>query len=199
MIGATRRATTFALSTLAGLACAPASGHELWFQPAGGKAPAAEVRLTFGDSPAPGEAERVAEIAHARVWGDGAPLEVRRLPYGLEAAIPTPRPSVLSAFADRGVIDYQGDSFVIVLAAYTQAAPIKATATPRLGLDEDQVRLLWVEESDGTSRVRATWRGKPAAGIPVTIFRGSRATEARTDARGEIPLPDPAEGPASLL
>ena len=45
------------------------------------------MRLTFGDSPAPGEAERVAEIAHAKVWGDGVPLKVNRLPDGLEALI----------------------------------------------------------------------------------------------------------------
>ena len=68
------------------LSAATVQAHELWFQPSSGNP--AFVRLTFGDSPAPGEAERVAEIAHAKAWGDGVPLEVKRLPDGLEASLP---------------------------------------------------------------------------------------------------------------
>ena len=160
---------------------------------------AAAVRLTFGDSPAPGEAERVAEIAHAKVWGDGVPLEVNRLPDGLEASLPKSRPAVLSAYADRGVVDYQGDSFVIYLAAYAQSKPVKSADALRLGLADDQLRLLLVAGNGGPSLVRATWRGKPAADVVVQVFRGGDPTEVRTDARGEIPCPDVSKGPVSLL
>ena len=141
----------------------------------------------------------MAEIAHARVWGDGSPLDVARNDDGLVARWHRARPTVLSGFADRGVIDYEGDSFVIVLAAYAQLAPIKADATPKLGLDDDQVRLLWVEGDGGAGRIRATWRGKPVADAVVKVFRGSSPNEIRTDARGEVALPNPGDGPASLL
>src|SRR4051812_29798098 len=58
------------LALVVTLASSRASAHELWFQPPSGPK-AATVRLTFADTPDPGEAERVAEIAHAKVWGDG--------------------------------------------------------------------------------------------------------------------------------
>ncbi len=83
------------------------------------------VRLSFGDSPDLGEAERVAEIAHTKVWADGQPLEVKRLPDGLEARLPDRRPAVVSAFADRGIVTYMGDSFIIYLAAYAQTQAIE--------------------------------------------------------------------------
>ena len=120
-----RMISTSAALVIVCLTTSAAQAHELWFQPSGETA--ATVRLTFGDSPAPGEAERVAEIAHAKVWGDGMPLEVKRLSDGLEAWLPKNRPAVLSAYADRGVVDYQGDSFVIYLAAYAQSKPVKST------------------------------------------------------------------------
>ena len=85
----------------------------------------ASVRLSFGDSPDLGEAERVAEIAHTKVWADGQPLEVKRLPDGLEVRLPDRRPAVVSAFADRGVVPYMGDSFIIYLAAYAQTRAIE--------------------------------------------------------------------------
>lgn len=182
---------------IACLSAATVQAHELWFQPAGKDA--AVVRLTFGDSPAPGEAERVAEIAHAKVWGDGVPLEVRRLPDGLEARIPTPRPGVLSAYADRGIVDYQGDSFVITLAAYAQSRPVKPDDALKLGLGDDQLRLLLVAGDAGRPVVRAVWKGKPTVDAAVTVFRGGGTTDARTDGRGEMPCPDLGKGPVSLL
>lgn len=190
----------FSTSTALMIACLSAStvqAHELWFQPLGEHA--AAVRLTFGDSPAPGEAERVAEIAHAKVWGDGVPLEVNRLPDGLEARLPKSRPTVLSAYADRGIVDHQGDSFVIYLAAYAQAKPVKSTDALKLGLADDQLRLLLVAGNGGPSLVRATWKGKPATDVAVQVFRAGAATEVRTDARGEMPCPDVSKGPVSLL
>ena len=54
------------LATLAvGLMASPVAAHELWFHLKPG-ADSAVVRLTFGDTPNLNEAERVAEIAHAR-------------------------------------------------------------------------------------------------------------------------------------
>jgi formylmethanofuran dehydrogenase subunit E len=180
------------------LVVVPARAHELWFQPLVGNA--AVARLTFGDSPAPGEAERVAEIAHARVWGDGVPLEIRRRPDGLEVRLPTPRPSVLSAAADRGVVDYMGDSFVIMLAAYVQQRPVKPDDALKLGLDDDQLRLLLVARDHGPPVVRARWRGQPVADAIVRVFRGTgEPTELRTDHQGEMPCPDLREGPVALL
>ena len=81
---------------------------------------ASTVRLTFGDTPDPGEAERVAEIAHAKVWADGVPLEVERLPDGLEAKLPPARPRVLECLRRPRRRRLRGDSFVITLAAYAQ-------------------------------------------------------------------------------
>ena len=69
-----RMLSTNAALVIVCLTASTVQAHELWFQPSGENA--ASVRLTFGDSPAPGEAERVAEIAHAKVWGDGMPLEI---------------------------------------------------------------------------------------------------------------------------
>ena len=96
-------------------------------------------------------------------------------------------------------MDYQGDSFVIYLAAYAQSKPVKSTDTLKLGLADDQLRLLLVAGNGGPSLVRATWRGKPAADVVVQVFRGGDQTEVRTDARGEIPCPDVSKGPVSLL
>ncbi|MBX6312707.1 MAG: formylmethanofuran dehydrogenase subunit E family protein [Isosphaeraceae bacterium] len=182
---------------IACLSAATGQAHELWFQPAAKDA--AVVRLTFGDSPPPGEAERVAEIAHAKVWGDGVPLEVRRLADGLEARLPTPRPTVLSAYADRGIVDYQGDSFVITLAAYAQSRPVKPYDALKLGFGDDQLRLLLVAGDSGRPVVRAVWKGKPAVDAAVTVFRGGETTQARTGSRGELPCPDLSKGPVSLL
>jgi formylmethanofuran dehydrogenase subunit E len=190
----------FSTSTALVIACLSGSAvraHELWFQPSGEHV--AAVRLTFGDSPAPGEAERVAEIAHAKVWGDGVPLQVNRLPDGLEARLPESRPAVLSAYADRGIVDYQGDSFVIYLAAYAQAMPVKSPDALRLGLADDQLRLLLVASDGGPPVVRAIWNGKPAVDVVVHVFRAGASTEVRTDARGEMPCPDVSKGPVSLL
>ena len=183
---------------LAAWASAPASAHELWFQPPSGPT-AASVRLTFADTPDPGEAERVAEIAHARVWGDGIPLEVERQPQGLEVRLPSTRPDVLSGYAHRGVVDYGGDSFVITLAAYAQAGPLAPGAAPKLGLDDDQLRLLLVADGAGTRKVRATWRGRPAAGVAVRTFLGDESRDATTDANGEIPCPAYGKAGVSLL
>ncbi len=184
------------------IACLPGAStqaHELWFQPAGGSASVA--RLTFGDSPAPGEAERVAEIAHTKVWGDGQPLEVKRLPDGLEARTPTPKPSVLSAYADRGVINYMGDSFVITLAAYAQSQPAKPDEVLKLGLGDDQLRLLLVAGEGGAPVVRVSWKDKPVPDLAVQVFRnpGESPTVVEMNGRGEMPCPSLAKGPVSVL
>ena len=185
----------------ASLACfspATASAHELWFQPTVGEADA--IALTFGDTPAPGEAERVAEIAHTKVWGDGRALEVIRKPDGLKVRPQARRPDVLSAYADRGVVDYEGDSFIIQLAAYAQDGPIPSSRVGQDGLAEDQIRLHLVADGSAKPVVRATWKGTPAANAALTIFRGQgEPIETRTDARGEIPCPDLSAGPVSLL
>jgi formylmethanofuran dehydrogenase subunit E len=107
---------------------------------------------------------------------------------------------VISAFADRGIVNYMGDSFIIYLAAYSQTHAIEANPTIKLGLGDDQVRLLLIAKGDGPPVVQALWRGKPAADVPVKVFHGRETpTELRTDAHGEIPCPDLREGPWSLL
>lgn len=191
-----RTAVTLALAaTLAGQG---ASAHELWFQPPSGPK-AATIRLTFADVPDPGEAERVAEIAHAKVWADGVPLDVERQAEGLAARLPSARPKVLSAYAHRGVVDYGGDSFVITLAAYAQSEPLRPEEIPPLGLDDDQLRLLLVAGGNGARKVRATWRGRPAAGIDVRTFIGDESSDAKTDAAGELPCPAVGKAGVSLL
>jgi hypothetical protein len=194
------RTTRILLAVLAvGLMASAASAHELWIHPVAAANPTV-ARLSFGDTPDIGEAERAAEIAHAKVWADGKPLEVKRLPDGLEARLPDRRPAVLSAFAGRGVVTYMGDSFIIFLAAYAQTRAIEADEAANLGLRDDQVRLLLVSRQDGPPAVRALWKGKPAAGATVKIFHGhGDPAEVRTDSRGEIACPDLREGPWSLL
>lgn len=194
------RANRILLTALAAGLLAPAAvAHELWFHPGVGGDPSV-VRLSFGDSPEIGEAERVAEIAHAKVWADGRPLVVKRLPDGLEVGLPGRRPAVVSAFADRGVVDYQGDSFIIYLAAYSQARAIEPDEASNLGLDDDQVRLLLIARPDGPPVVRAVRKGKPAGDVAVKLFYGrGEPREVRTDRRGEIACPDLREGPWSLL
>lgn len=194
------RTTRILMAALvAGLLTPSAGAHELWFHPGAGGNPSL-VRLSFGDTPDIGEAERVAEIAHTTVWADGKPLEVKRLPDGLEARLPDRRPAVVSAFADRGVVHHMGDSFIIFLAAYSQTNAIEPDQAASLGLGDDQVRLLLVSRPDGPPVVRALWKGKPAADALVKVFHGrGDPTEVRTDSRGEIPCPDLREGPWSLL
>jgi hypothetical protein len=131
-----------------------ASAHELWFHPITG-GDSSLIRLSFGDTPDLGEAERVAEIAHAKVWADGQALEVRRLADGLEGRLPEGRPAVVSKFADRGVVDYMGDSFITFLAAYAQTRAIEPGSPANLGLGDDPVRLLLFSRSDGPPVVRA--------------------------------------------
>jgi len=182
------------------VAPAPARAHELWFR-VGAEGDPARVVLYFADAPEPGEAERVVEIARTRVWADGLPLEVERLPDGLETRLPARRPAVVSAFADRGVVDFEGDAFVIELAAYAQTKPIAAGEAVSLGLGDDQLRLLLVSHDAGPPVVRAVWKGKPAADVVVQVFGrpGAKPTELRTDARGEVPCPDLKAGPVALL
>jgi formylmethanofuran dehydrogenase subunit E len=192
------RRIAVSLALVGGLLGARASAHELWFQPPSGPK-AATVRLTFADVPDPTEAERVAEIAHAKAWADGVPLEVERQAEGLEARLPAARPRVLSAYAHRGVVDYGGDSFVITLAAYAQAEPLAPGAVPPLGLGDDQLRLLLVADEGGARKLRATWRGKPAAGVDVRTFLGDESSDAKTDANGEIPRPEVGKAGVSLL
>lgn len=192
------RRVAVSLALVTTLTASRAWAHELWFQPPSGPR-AATVRLTFADVPDPGEAERVAEIAHARVWADGVPLEVERQAEGLVARLPSGRPRVLSAYAHRGVVDYGGDSFVITLAAYAQAVPLPAADAPKLGLDDDQLRLLLVTDRGGTRKLRATWRGKPAAAIDVRTFIGDESSDAKTDANGELPCPEVGKAGVSLL
>jgi formylmethanofuran dehydrogenase subunit E len=193
-----RKNSIFAIAVAAGVFSSTANAHELWFHTgAGGQAPS--VHLSFGDSPDLGEAERVAEIAHTQLWADGKPLEVKRLPDGLEAR-PTRVPAVLSAFADRGVVTYKGESFIIYLAAYAQSRAIEANWPGKLGLGDDQVRLLLVSKPDGPPVVSARWKGQPVVNSAVKLFHGhGDPTEVRTDSRGEIPCPDLREGPWSLL
>jgi formylmethanofuran dehydrogenase subunit E len=194
------RVKDFLLAAIAaGLVTPGARAHELWFHPGTAGEPGV-VRLTFGDSPDIGEAERVAEIAHTEVWADGRPLEVKRLPDGLEVRLPDRRPAVVGAFADRGVVPYMGDSFIIYLAAYAQTRAVEPGEAARLGLGDDQVRLLLISRPDGPPVVQARWKGKPAADAAVKLFHGrGTPAEARTDSRGEIPCPDLREGPWSLL
>jgi formylmethanofuran dehydrogenase subunit E len=180
------------------LACSGASAHELWFQPPSGPK-AATVRLTFADTPDPGEAERVAEIAHAKVWGDGKPLDVERQAAGLEVRLSSARPKVLSAYAHRGVVDYGGDSFIITLAAYAQSVPLIAGEVPKLGLDDNQLRFLMVVDGNGKRKLRATWRGKPAANVDVRTFIGDESSDSKTDANGEIACPEFGKAGVSLL
>jgi len=194
-----RKAWLLLTTLVAGFVTPAASAHELWFHLRPG-ADTGTVRLTFGDTPNLNEAERVAEIAQTKVWADGKPLEVKRLPDGLEARLPERRPAVLSAFADRGVVTYKGESFIIYLAAYAQARAIEPDQFANLGLRDDQVRLLLFSRDNGPPVVRALWKGNPATNAAVKIFRGpGDPTEVRTDARGEIPCPDLREGPWSLL
>jgi hypothetical protein len=189
----------FGIVLAAGLISPATHAHELWFH-AGTGGQSAPVRLSFGDSPEFGEAERVAEIADTKVWADGKPLEVKRLPDGLEAVPPHGQPAVLSAFADRGVVTYKGESFIIYLAAYAQSRVLDPNQTANLGLGDDQVRLLLVSRPTGPPVVLTTWKGKPAANASVKIFHGhDEATEVHTNDRGEISCPDLREGPWSLL
>ncbi len=193
------RCLTASFALLALVASPPAQAHELWFPPAPGS-DRTLTRLYFGDSPAPGEAERVAEIAHTKVWMDGKPVDVQRLPDGLEVRLPAHRPELISAYADRGIVDFQGDSFIITLAAYAQSRPMARVDDLKLGLDDDQLRLLLVTNGDGTPVVRATWKGKPVVDAAVKVFRGTAEfTEIRTDGNGEVAGPDLNRGGVSLL
>jgi hypothetical protein len=184
---------------VAKLAVPAASAHELWFQ-ARPAADSAVIRLTFGDSPELSEAERVAEIAHATAWADGQPCPLKRLPDGLDAHLPRPDAAVVSAFADRGVVTHMGQSFIIYLAAYAQSRAIEPSQATRLGLGDDQARLLLIAKTDGPPVVRLTWKGKPVAAEAIKVFHGhGEPTELRTDSSGEIPCPDLREGPWSML
>ena len=166
------RMKSILLAAIAALLLTPgAQRHELWFHPGAAGEPHL-MRLSFGDSPDIGEAERVAEIAHTKVWADGRPLEVKRLPDGLEVRLTDRRPAVLSAFADRGVVPYKGDSFIIYLAAYGQTRAIEPSEARHLGLGDDQVRLLLISRQDGPPVVQATWKGRPAADAAVKLFHG---------------------------
>ncbi len=176
-----------------------ARSHEMWLHVRPGADPAV-IRLTFGDGPDLAEAERVAEIANAKVWAGGRPLEVRRLPDGLEAQLPPGGSAVVSASADRGVVTHGAQSSIVYLAAYAQTRAIESEQAASLGLGDDQARLLLFSRDNGPPVVRATWKGKPAANVAVTVFHAPSApVEVRTDARGEIPCPDLREGPWSLL
>ena len=108
---------------------------------------------------------------------------------------------MLSAYADRGIVDYQGDSFIITLAAYAQSKAMKSDDTPMLGLGDDQLQLLLVDGDGGHSVVRATWKNKPVPDLAVQVFRnpGASPTVVELNGRGEMPCPSLAKGPVSLL
>jgi formylmethanofuran dehydrogenase subunit E len=189
----------FLVTTVVGLVSPAVRAHELWIQSRPGTDPAV-IRLTFGDGPELGSAERVVEIANAKVWAGAKPLEVKRLPDGLEAQLPPGGSGVASALADRGVVTHNGQSSVIYLAAYAQTRAIEPDQAANLGLGDDQARLLLYSNASGPPVVRATWKGRPVANAVVKIFHGpGDPTEVRTDAHGEVPCPDLREGPWSLL
>ena len=191
----------FLVAAVAALASPGAGAHELWLHsgPGPGTDPGV-IRLTFGDGPELGQAERVAEIANAKVWAGGKALKVKRLPDGLEAQLPAGDHALVSALADRGVVTHTGQSSVIYLAAYSQIRAIEPDEAADLGLGDDQVRLLLFSRENGPPVVRAIWKGKPAPDAAVKIFHGAGdPIEARTDSHGEIPCPDLKEGPWSLL
>jgi formylmethanofuran dehydrogenase subunit E len=192
-----RKTCAFLAALVAGLLSPAGRAHELWLNSRPG---AAVLRLTFGDGPDLSEAERVAEIANAKVWAGGKPLNVKRLPDGLESQLPNGGSAVVSALADRGVVTHGGQSSLIYLAAYAQTRAIESDQAAHLGLSDDQVRLLLFSKDNGPPVVRAIWKGKPAADVAVKIFHGpGDPTEMRTDAHGEVPCPDLREGPWSLL
>lgn len=192
-----RRLFASLLAAAAVLWALPSDAQELWFHLGG--ADQGMARLTFGDTPASGEAERVAEIAHTKVWSGGKPLEVVRHPDGLEIKLLATRPALLSAYADRGVVDYQGQTFIIQLAAYAQTRAIESGEAKDLGLGDDQLRLLLVSRDVGPPVVRATWKGKPVSDSLVKVFHGAdRPAEVRTNSQGETTCPDLMEGPWTL-
>jgi formylmethanofuran dehydrogenase subunit E len=194
-----RTTCIFLVATVAGLVSPAADAHELWLH-ARPSTNADVIRLTFGDGPDLSAAERVAEIAGTKVWADGKPLNVKRLPDGLEAGPLQAQPAVISAFVDRGVVTHKGESFIIYLAAYAQSRALELDQVGNLGLGDDQARLLLVSRPDGPPVVLATWKGRPAANASVKIFHGQGdPTEAHTNNSGEIPCPDLREGPWSLL
>jgi len=193
------RLTRVLLGVLVAGLVAPASAHELWFHPGAGGA-AGWARLTFGDSPDLDAAKRATEIEHAQVWADGQRLAVQRRPDGLEVRLPDHPPAVLSAFADRGVVNSRGDAFVIQLAAYAQAQAVEPGQAERLGLGDQQVRLLLITRSEGPPVVQASWRGQAVANAPIKLFhQGAAAIDMQTDGQGRIPCPDLGKGPCWLL
>ena len=118
----------------------------------------------------------------------------------LRPDLPHRRPAVLSAFADRGVVDYKGDSFIIYLAAYAQTRAIEPDQAASLGLGDDQVRLLLISEATDRPSCGPSGRESRRRTLPVKIFHGpGDPTEVRTDSHGEIACPDLREGPWSLL
>ena len=100
-----------------------ASAHELWLH---SRTDAGVIRLTFGDGPDMSAAERVAEIANTKVWAGDKPLIVKQLPDGLEAQLPPGGSTVISAFADRGIVAHAGQSSLIYLAAYAQTRAMES-------------------------------------------------------------------------
>lgn len=174
-----------------------ASAHELWLH---SRTDAGVIRLTFGDGPDMSAAERVAEIANTKVWAGDKPLVVKQLPDGLEARLPTGGATVISAFADRGIVAHAGQSSILYLAAYAQTRAMESEPAPGLGLGDDQVRLLLYSRDNGPPVIRATRKGQPVVDATVKVFHGpDEPAEMRTNARGEVPCPDLREGPWSLL
>ena len=155
------RKWTFLVATVAGLASPAARAHELWFHSRPGTDPAV-VRLTFGDGPDLSAAERVAEIANAKVWAGGKPA-------GSEAATGRPRGPVAARRGRRGERlrrprrrDPQWlNSSVIYLAAYAQTRAIEPDQAANLGLGDDQVRLLLFSNQSGP-----LWFGQPGRESP---------------------------------
>ncbi len=97
---------------------------------------------------------------------------------------------MFSAFADRGVVTYKGESFIIYLAAYAQSRAIERERRPRnLGLttirsgsfwSPGRTAHRWCRQLERQARGR---RGRQ--GVPRTW---NDPTELRTDAAAKSPV-----------
>lgn len=179
----------------------PARAHFIWLVPdADGKGHSAQ--LVFSDTLGPDEAVLISKVAQTKLFAraglKGADVPVTMTPQKHSYRVTvkaTEGPILIGGICQYGVLA-RGKSEPFLLMYYPKLL-VKAGATPERGswVSEGTERLpLEIVPVVGTKpQLRVLWRGKPAAGVEVSLVVPGHddAVEAKTDAQGLVAIVAP--------
>lgn len=178
------RRNLFALVGLMVVVAVPASAraHYVWVRI---ETSAGQHRaLVFlAEQPHPEEPELLGKIERVAASSDGEPVVLKKGEAAWEASL-SRLPSSVQASCDYGVLERDGATFLLQYSARAQTSPSNTAAAP-----SERPSLEFAGTGEKCS-IRATWKGKPLAGVKVKAFSDDADTrELVTDEQGLVPVP----------